>query len=271
MSDLIATFTAYFAHFRAHHPDVDMVFTGCAPYQEEAEAHADENGWTIVDCGCCSDCTGKHPRDETISAYDFEDTLINTHKPSVSLPALEAAATAAGCHVVTHRGPWSLNDDGYEQHSIVFHPGPEGWIEELYKSIAVGKLVGAAPTGLDHSVYRTTTITYPGIYAKAVNELILEVRDHDEKISSKREFFDRRKLWLEYAKWDVAWLLDYRQRSQKDLSFTFEYETYSCLEMGCQKCTAVMGEDTITYQCHCPAPTFESIDAELEDTLKYLK
>lgn len=271
MSDLITTFTTYFASYRKHHPDVDMVFTGCAPYQEEAEDHAEKNGWTIADCGCCSECTGIHSedRDDTISAYSFEDLLINTHKPSVSMPALAEAAKAAGVHIVSHREPWLLNDDGYEQHSIVFHPGPEGWIDTLYQSIAVGKLIGAAPGGLEHNVYRTTTITYPGIYAKAVNELTLEVQ---AQVREKRaEFYRSHKVYLEQAKWDSVWLRDYQQQSQKDLTFKFEYEKYSGLEMGCEKCTAVMADETIVYQCGCPLPTFESIKAELADNAKYWK
>lgn len=246
--ELTATFTAYFNALRQ--PSVDMVCAGGRQYRIVARAYAKKKGYTFGST-------------ESLQAFQFEEALITKGLPSVTAPALEASATAAGVHVVFHVSPTTLSGDNLVRHSIIYRPGPDGWIDDLYESIAEGKVIAAAPTGLEHGSYCTTTITYPGIYAKEVALLLTQCENYPNDYATGRRYCADRLWWLAAANFNSQWLLDYRGRFKSDQEFSFSYDNFETGQMECEECTAILHEDVITYQCHCPAVTLADIDTEV--------
>lgn len=250
ISDLTATFTDHFNELRQ--PGADVVCVGHRKYHNAAKAHASKNGYTFA--------TTESPK-----AFQFERTLIGTHLSSITAPALEAAATAAGVHVLFHVSPTTLSGEGYVRHSIIYRPGPDGWISALYKSIAEGKVITAAPTALNHGSYCATTITYPGIYANEVALMRSRCEDYPDGDAVGRRYLTDRLWWLDAARFNSQWLLDYRTRCNTDVEFNFGYNNFDHGGMECEECTAVLRDDVITYQCHCAKETLSYIDTEVAE------
>ena len=247
--DLHAKLTQYFTEFRTFHPEAQVIFTGCSPYYADAKAYAEQHGLTFTDCGCCSNCS--HQAEREFSAFGFEKDIMCRVKPSLMIPVLQQVTRELGCYVRFHTELTRLDADSYEQHSVVFAPAPEGWIDDMYHETIKGKLMFAAP---DHGVYRRSFVPYSGIYLRVAHDYML---GRLPKGLSKAAVAE--------AKFDAEWLMDYRQTLGKDLCLKFGYEYSWGIEMGCENCTVVLEEGGVSFECGCPVLRFDEVDDELAE------